>query len=71
MLTVGLNPRRSWDGHCPECGCDEVELVFVRKHALKKRCADCGHSWLEPREPELCEHPGYVDVKSPHLEAMS
>jgi hypothetical protein len=58
---------RSWDGHCPECHADKIELLVVRKSSLTKECAECKHRWREEREPELCEHPGYVDVNSPHI----
>jgi uncharacterized Zn finger protein len=43
---------RAWDGHCPECGCDTIELVYVRPTALRKRCTECGHEWNEPKTPE-------------------
>jgi hypothetical protein len=51
---------RPWDGHCPECGCDTIELLYVRPEFLSKECSDCGHTWHEPKEPEPKPTPGYV-----------
>ncbi len=52
---------RSWDGHCPECGSDTIDLQYVTTHALRKRCAECGHRWNEPREPEVLTVTGWVN----------
>jgi hypothetical protein len=35
---------------CHECGHPVVELAYVTKIALAKRCGGCKHKWLEPRE---------------------
>ncbi len=53
--------RRHWDGHCPECHSDDIELDLVRAHSLKKHCAECGHDWNEEREIPLLLDNGNVN----------
>lgn len=41
--------KRQWDGHCPECHCDSISLLYLTKKVMRKRCDACKHAWNEMR----------------------